>query len=196
MKLAEEVMKAEFSSLHSERRVPAKLWSVPSFVLIAIAFFLIYYTYRWVSSTIGLDLSGDAGWQWLFAVEDDVLVPLWARVGHILLWLPTVIATIAMILSAMVFVWRIRQGAYFTENTIRSVQMVGVLAAIAGAMAQISFSFDGWWLTQFNAAHKIPISFRFLPGEMGVFLVGFGIFMLGWVLRSAMVKKLENSEII
>lgn len=165
-------------------------------VMAGLLIFAIYYPYKFFFQMIPLDFSGPTGWQEIYMVDDDVLVPLAARTAHFIKWIPSVLFTELMVVMALYLVHLIYRGVYFCDRTARALQWVGGLGALAALATLLSISFEAWMLTRFNAEHVAPIKFQFDSGEMGVLLAGLGVFMLGWVFRVAMFKDKENREII
>ncbi len=173
----------------------------PSKILGPIAFlgvlsFAIYYPYKFFNWMSVLNFSGPTGWHVLYFVEKTVEVPLATRIAHVFMWLPSVIATQVSLLAALYLIWQVMTQAYFEMRTVTALQVAGTAAAIGASLNLFVGGFDGWFLTRFNAGEKIPISFRLDSGESGVFLTGIGLFLLGWVVRLAMLKRTENSEMI
>jgi hypothetical protein len=163
---------------------------------IGVLIFAIYYPYKFFSWMWVLDFSGPSGWQVLYFVEEGVEVPAYDRALHFAMWLPSVTATQISLLAALFLIWRVLKQDYFEVQTITALQVAGIAAAIGATFNLLIGSIDGWFLTRFNSDEKFSIQFRFESGEMGVLLTGIGLFLLGWVIRLALLKRTENSEII
>lgn len=164
--------------------------------LVALAVFAVYYPYMYISTAWPMAFAGPESWQPYWLVEDDILVPFAARAGHFAMWLPTVLATQAMILAAMWLVILLLRGIYFDPRTVRALQWVGALAAIAGTTSLIAIAFNPWVLTFFNKEEFRPIRLYFDSGEIGVLLVGLGLFLLGRVLHVTVILNRENKEFV
>ena len=164
--------------------------------LLGVLAFTLYYPYRLFNWMWLLDFSGPSGWQVLYFVEDGVEVPFRARLLHFAMWMPSFVATQISLLAALYLIWRVFKQAYFEVQTITALQVAGIASAVGAACNLFAGSIEGWFLTQFNNDEKFPIHFRFDSGEMGVILTGIGLFLLGWVIRLAVLKRTENSEII
>ena len=176
------------------RETHVKLLAAISFVGVLV--FALYYPYKFFYEMWSLNFVGPKGWQVFYFVEDDVEVPFWARLGHFTMWLPSFIATQTSLLAALYLIWRVYRQIYFEMQTITALQIAGIGAAVGAACNLIAGSFDGWLLTRFNSDENFPISFRLESGEMGVLLTGIGLFLLAWVTRLALLKRVENSEMI
>ncbi len=161
-----------------------------------LAVFAVYYPYMFFSGAIPFAFSGPTSWQSAWLVEDDVLVPFAARLGQFLMWMPTVLATQAMILAAMWLVVLLLRGIYFEQRTVRALQWVGGLAALAGATSLVGQMFQPWLLTLYNSDRKLPIRVVYDNGEIGVFLVGLGLFLLGWVVKISVIQNRENKAFV
>ena len=165
-------------------------------LLAGLIAFGAYYPYTFLRTMIPLAFSGPESWQFLWIVDDTALAPLGARLFHFSMWVPTVLATQGMILAAIWLVGLLLRGIYFETRTVRALQWVGGLAAVAGATALVSMSFEAWVLTAYNSGERAPIRFHFESGEIGVLLTGLGLFLLGWVLRVTVIMRRENQEIV
>jgi hypothetical protein len=51
-------------------------------------------------------------------------------------------------------------------------------------------------LTLYSNGFQRGFAFRYDSGEIGLFLIGLGVVMLGMVLRLSMVLNAENKEIV
>jgi len=164
--------------------------------LVGLAVFAFYYPYMFFTTGWPYAFAGPESWQGYWIVEDDVLVPFPARLGQFLMWLPTVLATQGMTLVSMWLVILLIRGIYFEPRTVRALQWVGALAALAGATSLIAQTFNPWLLTLYNADKHWPIRFHFDSGEIGVLLVGLGLFLLGRVLHLTVLLNRENKEFV
>ncbi len=164
--------------------------------LVGLAVFAVYYPFKFITTAWPFAFAGPESWAAYWFVEDDVLVPFAARAGQFFMWLPTVLATQAMILTAMWLVILLLRGIYFEARTVRALQWVGALAAFAGATSLIAQAFNPWLLTLYNTDKHLPIRFFFDSGEIGVLLVGLGLFLLGRVLHVTVVLSRENKEFV
>lgn len=159
--------------------------------------FAIYYPYKLLSSFVPFTFSGPGSWQQHWMVDDTALVPLWARLGQFLLWMPTAIATQIMILLALYLVWLVQREVLFERRTVRALKWVGASAAIAGVFALVAIALDAWAITRFNTEQpQYPVKVHLESGEMGVLLCGLGLFLLGYVLDIAVLKLHENEEMV
>lgn len=163
---------------------------------IGVLGFAIYYPYKFFSWMWVLDFSGPTGWHALYFVENTVRVPLSARLLHFAMWLPSVIATQVSLFAALYLIWRVIRQAYFEIRTVTALQIAGIAAAIGAACNLIVGGIEGWFLTRFNTEQQFPVSMRLESGETGVLLTGIGLFLLGWVIRLAVIRHTENSEMV
>lgn len=161
-----------------------------------MAVFAIYYPYKFVTGLASIDFTGPTTWQMFYIVEDGIQVPLSARIGHFLAWVPTALATQVSIVASMLMVWRVIQQSYLHNGTIKILQWAGGAAAVAAFTALVAASLEAWMLTRFNTDNQFPVQLRIESGEMGVLLAGIGVFMLGWVIRIALDLDGENREIV
>lgn len=171
------------------------IWIARTF-LIGLGVFAVYYPYFFFSTAWPYAFAGPESWQAYWLVEDDVLVPFAARAGQFVMWLPTVLATQGMILAAMWLVLLLLRGIYFEVRTVRALKWVGALAALAGSTSLIGQAFNPWVLTLFNSDKRLPVRFHFDSGEIGVLLVGLGLFLLGHVLHVTVILNRENKEFV
>jgi len=166
-------------------------------VMLGLAAFAIYYPYKLLVAFVPFAFSGDASWQKHWMVDDTALVPFWGRLTQFGLWMPTVIATQVMILLALYLVWLIHKEVLFERRTVTALKWVGGSAALAAFFSLIAMTFDPWWVTSWNTElPNRPIHFHFESGEMGVLLCGLGLFLFGYVMDIAVLKKRENEEMI
>lgn len=171
------------------------LW-LARLLLAGLVVFALFYPYRFFGWAIPFAFSGPEGWQSHWLVEDHVRVPFGVRLGHFLMWMPTVLATQAMIFAAIWFTVLILRGALFERRTVLALQWVGLCAALTSATALAALPFDGWILTRYNTDHVRGIRFYFDSGEIGVLLVGLGVFLLGRVLMVTVILDRENREFV
>ncbi len=174
----------------------AILKTIGPLAFIGVLIFALYYPYMFLTWMWKFDFSGPTSWQFLYIVDDDAEVPFAPRLFHFLMWLPSAIATQVSLVAALYLIWRVLRHAYFEMGTVTALQVAGIAAAIGAACNLIAASFEGWLLTRFNAEETLPIQFRLDSGETGVLLTGIGLFLLGWVVRLATIKRTENSEMI
>lgn len=177
--------------------MPPSLRWFARFVMLGLAVFAIYYPYRLLTWFVPFAFSGDASWQQHWMVDDTALVPFWGRLAQFSLWLPTIIATQVMILLALYLVWLIHKEVLFERRTVNALKWVGGSAAIAGFFALVAITFDAWMITGWNTElPNRPIHVHLESGEMGVLLCGLGLFLFGYVMEVAVLKKRENEGII
>jgi len=166
-------------------------------VMLGLAVFAVYYPYKFLVSSLPFAFSGDPSWQVHWMVDDTALVPFWARLAHFGLWIPTVVGTQIMIFLALYLVWLIHREVLFESRTVMALKWVGGSAVIAAFFALIAMALDAWWITSWNTElEKQPIHLRLESGEMGVLLCGLGLFLLGYVMDIAVLKKRENEGMI
>lgn len=174
---------------------PLLLW-IGRVFLVGLVVFAIYYPYKLLTSFVPFSFGGPESWQLHWMVEDHVLAPFWLRFTHFASWFPTMVATVIMLLAAIFLVVLLLRGAYFDFRTVKALQRVGFWAAIAGATAIFAMSFDGWLLTMMNDEYYRSITLRLESGEVGVFLVGLGLYLLARILLVATLKDKENREFV
>ena len=166
-------------------------------LIAGLAVFAVYYPYMLLSSFAPFAFSGPEPWQHHWLVDDAVVVPFWGRAAHFALWMPTVIATQAMILAALRLVWLVERDVLFEHRTVRALKWVGACAATAAVSGLAAMALDGWWLTSWNVEKaRLPVRVHLESGEMGVLLCGLGLFLLARVLDVAVLKRTENEAII
>lgn len=164
---------------------------------VGLVLFGLYYPWRFFSLAGSFAFSGPEPWQALRGIDADAAVTLGLRTGWFVMWLVPVLATEAMILAALRLCFLLLRGVYFEPPTIRAVQWVGGLAALAGASALIALMIEPWLMTSANiVAPRLPLAFRYNTGEIGVSLVGLGVFLVALVMRLAMTLQAENKEFI
>jgi len=164
--------------------------------LLGLIVFAIYYPYMLLSQFVPFAFSGDASWQSHWMVDDTAMVPFAVRFGQFMLWMPTVIATQLMLLAAIWLVLLLLRGTFFDLRTVRALQWVGAFAALAGFTALVAIMFDARIVTSYNAEYKEPIRLHLESGEVGVLLVGLGLFLLARVLMVAVLKDRENKAFV
>lgn len=174
-----------------KRKITIACW----LAIIGVVTFGAYYIYRFLDAMIPLNFHGDEGWQVLWFIEENIFAPFGARLVHFLMWMPTVFVTIGMLACALNVFRLVLRGRYFDPKTINSVKWVGILASLSGIFNFIASAVEAWWLTQFNP-ERAEIHFRIDSGEMGVLLIGIGVFLLAWVLQVAHLLDHENKGMV
>ncbi len=169
-----------------------KIKYLSTIVMIGLSVFLIYYPYRVLNEIIPFAFTNPALWETHWMVEKGVTIPAGIRLSYLVLWLVPVLATMAMTLVAVHFFNLTRQGVYFDRRTVRDVQLMGVTAVIAGASITLAYSVVNWLITFMNVNEKRGIHFGYDPTEVGLILMGIGLFIGGWVLK---VVVLQDQEI-
>jgi hypothetical protein len=165
-------------------------------VMVALAIFAAYYVWKFLSTTIPFAFSGPEPWRRIPGIGLDVSVPLWLRAGWFAMWLPSAIATLGMLLSGIRLIWRFLNTDFFTLGTVRGLTWTGGFAAFAGGWSLLAWSFEPVILTLYSNGFQRGFAFRYDSGEIGLFLIGLGVVMLGMVLRLSMVLNAENKEIV
>lgn len=165
-------------------------------VMVGLLIFLVYYPYRFFTETIPFAFTKPELWQEHWMVHHDVLIPFSIRSAYFAIWMLPVLATIIMTLVALYFFHLIRQGIYFDPRTVRSIQLMGICAAVSGAGVMLGYSLTPWLLTIMNAEDKRGIHFGYEPTEVGLVLTGLGLFMAGWIWNVVVLKAQENKEFV
>ena len=164
--------------------------------LVGMAAFAIYYPYKLLTQFVPFSFSGPEPWAAHWIVEDTVVAPLWLRASHFGLWVPTILGTLVMVLSAIYLVILLLRQSFFELSTVRALQRVGLWAAIAGFSALVAVAFEPWLMTLLNSENTRSPRIHLESGEMGVMLTGLGLVLLAHVLKLAVMKDRENKEII
>lgn len=165
-------------------------------VVIALVIFLAYYLYRSVWFLIEFSFLDHSLWERHYLVRGAVEIPIWLRIAYFMVWMVAISATTVMLLMAIWFANLIRSGAHFSVQMIKALQRVGVSAVIAGFAIMAASSCWAWMITYQNAAERLGLSFQYDEGEAGIMLIGAGIMILAWVLKSALLMRQENEGFV
>ncbi len=171
-----------------------RIWA--TLALIGIGAFALYYPTIFVIRGIEANLQGDLSWRYWRGVDFYTPVPFFYRLGNILKYLPAVLFTEAMLIFAMLALWRIRGGRYFEHGTIIAVQWCGVCAALAAFTGLSGYAIEAWYVTAYNPTGRAPVHFVWDSGEIGVFLAGLGVALIAWVLRLIAGLDRDNQEYV
>ncbi len=167
-----------------------------SVILAAMGVFLVYYLYRAIGFLIEFSFLDHSLWEDHYMVRGDVLIPMWLRVSYFLAWMFPISATAFMLSVTMYLTNLIRSGGHFSIQMIRALQRVGVSAVIAGATLMGATSVWAWMITYENTVERRSPYFYYDSAQIGIILLGVGIFMLGWVLKTALLMRQENEEFV
>ena len=165
-------------------------------IMIGLTIFLIYYPYRVMNEIVPFSFTNPELWENHWMVEKGVAIPTGIRLAYLVLWLVTVLATMAMTVIAMHFFHLMRQGVYFDPRTVRDVQLMGLCAVVAGAGITISYSVMNWLLTFMNVNDKRGIHFGYEPSEISLILTGIGLFIGGWVFKVVVLQDQEIKDFV
>jgi len=167
-----------------------------SAILAAMGVFLIYYSYRAIGFLVEFSFLDHSLWEKHYLVRGDVVIPTWLRVSYFMAWMFPISATAIMLLVTMYLTNLIRSGGHFSIQMIRALQRVGVFAVIAGATLMGATSVWAWMITYQNTAERRSPYLNYDSAQVGIILLGVGIFMLGWVLKTALLMRQENEEFV
>lgn len=171
--------------------------TVSSLVIVLFLACAAYYAYLALGWLIAFAFTQPDQWQSAqWNDNSSFVIPMWWRTVYFLVWLTPMIGTLTMIGCAMRFANLIRAGAAFDLRMIRAMQWVGVGAMVAGATVMFANSVTPWIVTRYTLNNVQPLQFAYEPSEFGIMLLGFGVILLGWVLRSALLMKSELEEIV
>ncbi|MEJ6707781.1 MAG: DUF2975 domain-containing protein [Amylibacter sp.] len=167
-----------------------------SAILAAMGVSLVYYLYRALGFLIEFYFLDHNLWEKHHMVRGDVMIPMWLRVSYFLAWMAPISATAFMLLVTMYLTNLIRSGGHFSIQMIRALQRVGVSAVIAGVKVMAATSVWAWMITYQNVVERRSPYFYYDSAQAGIILLGVGIFMLGWVLKTALLMRQENEEFV
>lgn len=171
------------------------LW-VARLFLVGLVIFAVYYPWTFLYYQWSFSFSGPEGWQGHWMVDQSALVPFGHRLMFFVIWLPAVVATELMVLFAIWLSVLVLRGIHFELSTVRALQRVGLSAAVAGASMIVAMCFADWMLTAYNAENIRPIRLHLESGEIGVFLSGAGVYLLGHVVKVTALMARENKEFV
>lgn len=169
---------------------------VTAALLIGLVLFAVYYPYTFFRHTVAFAFTKPELWQSQPYVDPFVIVPAGQRAIYFMVWMVPMLATQAMLLAAIWFCVMLLRGVYFALPTIRALQWVGVFGTLAGVTALGALALNPWMLTMTNAQNHHGPRLVYQSGEIGVLLVGLGVFLVAWVMRLAMKLQSENKEFI
>lgn len=165
-------------------------------LLIGLVLFSLYYPYSFFWHMWAFAFADPDRWQSMPFVDPGVIIPMGQRVIYFLVWMVPMLATQAMLLAAIWFCVKLLQGVYFELPTIRALQWVGVFGTLAGAGVLGALALNPWMLTMTNVQNTHGPRPIYQSGEIGVLLVGLGVFLVAWVMRLVMSLQSENKEFI
>lgn len=158
--------------------------------------FAIYYPYKFLATMVPFDFGGPEAWQNHWMIDPDAPITAAWQALHFFIWVPSVLATEAMLLAALWLTVLLMRGVTFDGRVVRMMQAIGLLAVLAAALWLAAAPFDSWMLTAFNAENVRPIRFLFDSGEIGLGIAGLGVFLLARVLHVTVLLDRENQEMI
>ncbi len=170
--------------------------AVSTLVLIALGVFLVYYLYRSAWFLVQFSFVDHSLWEQHYLVRGVVDIPFWLRLAYFCVWMVSITATTVMLLVAMHFANLIRSGGYFSVQMIHALNRVGVSAVIAGFAIMAASSVWAWMITFQNETERRDITFVYDSSEAGIMLLGAGVIMLAWVMKSALLMRQENEEFV
>lgn len=165
--------------------------------LVGVAAFTIYYPVKFLMESLPHYFSGPEPWAQLRWIDETVLVPFSTRLAAFMLWVPTVIASQVMLMASVWLILLLIRGDYFTPRIVWLMKWIGVSGACAGGLSHVGLALNGWLVTSHNVVKpNLPIRPIYDSGEVGVFLVGLGLYLMAHVLHLTWLKDQENAGIV
>jgi hypothetical protein len=129
-------------------------------------------------------------------VDEGVKATLTTRTIYFIGWMPTVIVSALSTIAGLYLLNRIRKGLFFDLRTGMAIQVLGALSVIVIVLDTIMEAVSIVLITQLNSDGGMPLRYQYDPTDIKMLILSVVIFMMGWLMREAIIIDQEHKEYV
>lgn len=132
----------------------------------------------------------------VYVVHPEVTVSVWQRLLYGAAWLLVILSSLVAFYYAVKLMFKFRVGEYFTLVTTRYLRNMGFALMVAMIGDTLLPTLVRMILSARNPDGMLGPRYFYYPGDISLFLAGFGFAIIGWVFHEARKIQIENQEFV
>ena len=165
-------------------------------LMLPVGVYLIYYIYESLSRFISRSFTHPEWWYTHWMVDEGIKAALATRTLYFVGWMPIIIVSAMSTIAGLYLLNRIRKGLFFDLHTGWAIQMLGGLSVVTIILDTIMEAVSVVLITSQNADGGLPFRYQYDPTDIKMLILSIVIFIIGWIMREAIMIDQENREYV